>query len=266
MQKYNILVTGAFSGIGKEFVRAYLENPSNYIFAIDKDVPSEALHSADAKYAARRKLEEYRNDIGDPLSGDAMSGRVAVSGMDITEEASVAHLDALRGLEIVIHCAGVRGLVPSVSVIEGSDVAGAETMDVMTSKTMLQTFRTNSMGTFLLIRAVVPVLRSNGGKAVIMGSRMGSIGHNITGGGYAYRASKAALNALVKSFSVDVPEACFAIVHPGRVESNLVGAGVREDGAITAEESVKDMLQLISRFRREDSGRFTDRFGDNIEW
>ena len=48
-----------------------------------------------------------------------MSGRVAVSGMDITEEASVAHLDALRGLEIVIHCAGVRGLVPSVSVNRG---------------------------------------------------------------------------------------------------------------------------------------------------
>jgi NAD(P)-dependent dehydrogenase (short-subunit alcohol dehydrogenase family) len=53
-----------------------------------------------------------------------------------------------------------------------------------------------------VIQTFLPHL-SPGAKVVVMSSRMGSIASNTTGGGYAYRASKAAVNAIVKSFSVD---------------------------------------------------------------
>lgn len=52
-------------------------------------------------------------------------------------------------------------------------------------------------------------------RVVIMGSRMGSLASNKRGGGYAFRASQAALNAVVRSLSIDVPEVCFACVYPG---------------------------------------------------
>ena len=87
---------------------------------------------------------------------------------------------------------------------------------------------------------------------------------NTAGGGYAYRASKAALNAIIKSFSIDVPEVIFTVIHPGRVETGLVAS--REEGAIEANESIKDMLRIIDKLTKEDSGRFYDRFGDPIVW
>lgn len=97
-----------------------------------------------------------------------------------------------------------------------------------------------------------------------MSSRMGSMSSNVSGAGYAYRASKAALNAVVKSFSLDVPEVTFVLNHPGRVETGLVRC--KEEGAISAEESVKGLAVLIEKWDRSDSGKFYDRFGDVIVW
>lgn len=126
------------------------------------------------------------------------------------------------------------------------------------------TFHVNAIGTFLLLEAMVPQLHDGRPKVIIMGSRMVLISHNTTGGAYAYRASKAALNTIVKSFSGDVPEIMFAIVHPGRVESGLVS--VKEDGAISAEESVSNMLKLIERLGKEDSAKFMDQFEVEVLW
>lgn len=261
MNQTSVIITGAFSGLGKEFVRAFLQDPYNQILAIDKQFSSSSPWSTGEDFDdIRASQAAYRGDVGDH------DFRVTMSSMDVTDESEQAQISLLPNPKIVIHSAGVRGLVPSVPIENGSDVAGAETMDVMNSQTMQQTFNVNAIGTFLLLRALIPSLRRNNGKVIIMGSRMGSIGHNSVGGGYAYRVSKAALNAVVKSFSVDVPEVLFAIVHPGRVESNLVGEGVVEKGAITAQESVNDMLQLIIGLGKNDSGKFMDRFGDEIVW
>lgn len=147
---------------------------------------------------------------------------------------------------------------------------------------MRQTFDINCVGTFCLLKALTSSLlravdlgkvRTRGQsedrhvipKVVVMGSRMGSVGHNTTqGGGYAYRASKAALNAVVKSFSVDIAEVTWTILHPGRVETDLVS--IREDGALSVEEAVNDCAHLIEKLESEHSGKFLDRFGAAIPW
>ena len=251
----NILITGAASGLGIAFVKAYLRDANNCVFAVDRSFSAsptqDVLEAADA----------YRKKVGSDESH-----RLRIFTIDMRDEIQITtRLEAVKDIDLVIHSAGVRGLEPSVSIGTSDDVAKAETVDVLTAETMMETFHVNAVGTFLLIRALLPKLRPGGGsKVVVMGSRMGSMGSNVTGGGYAYRASKAALNAIVKSFSVDVPEVVFAIVHPGRVESGLVA--VKEDGAISAEESVRDVLGLIGRLRKEDSGRFFDRFGEEVPW
>ncbi|KAI4737312.1 hypothetical protein E4T50_12207 [Aureobasidium sp. EXF-12298] len=120
-------------------------------------------------------------------------------------------------------------------------------------------------GTFLLIRSLLPNLRrANAAKVVVMSSRMGSLGYNTTGSAYAYRASKAALNAIIKSLSIDVPEVVFVLCHPGRVESRLVK--YKEEGAISAEESVLGLLPLVQAWDKNNSGQFYDRFGQPIVW
>lgn len=84
------------------------------------------------------------------------------------------------------------------------------------------------------------------------------------GGAYAYRSSKAGLNALVKSFSLDVPEIIFTIVHPGRVDTNMTPN--REEGAVDASEAIKIMMPRIQKFAKQDSGKFYTREGEEIPW
>ena len=253
----NIIVTGAASGLGKTFVRNYLRDSENSVVAVDRSFSSSASPAQDVLAVA----DAYRKEVGNDETNT-----LRLFTIDVTNETGIsAQLCDVKDVDIVIHSAGVRGLERSVAVAKSEDVAKAETVDVVTAETMMDTFHVNAVGTFLLIRALLPKLRPGGGsKMVVMGSRMGSMGSNTNGGGYAYRTSKAALNAAVKSFSIDVPEVVFAVVHPGRVESGLVA--VKEDGAISAEESVRDMLGLIGRLGKEESGRFYDRFGGEVPW
>ena len=253
----NIVVTGAASGLGKAFVRNYLRDSENSVVAIDRGFSSSASAAQDVLAVA----DAYRKEVGNDETN-----LLRLFTIDVRNETEIsAQLCDVKDVDIVIHSAGVRGLECSVAIGKSEDVAKAETVDVLTAETMMDTFQINAVGTFLLIRALLPKLRPGGGsKVVVIGSRMGSMGSNASGGGYAYRASKAALNAMVKSFSIDVPEVVFAVVHPGRVESGLVV--VKEDGAISAEESVRDMLGLIGRLEKEGSGRFFDRFGGEVPW
>lgn len=257
----NILVAGAASGIGKEFVRAYLKDSINNIYAVDRHFAQPSSLSSGSKDDYK---STYRKAV-DPNS--TAKGRLYIYTFDITDEDDVRSLaqNSPESFELLIQSAGIRGLASNVPINESSDVAHAETMNVMNAKALRDTFNVNAVGTFLLLKAMTPKLcHDHQGKAIIMGSRMGSIGHNTVGGAYAYRASKAALNAIIKSFAVDEPKVIFTIIHPGRVQSGLVS--VKEAGAMSAEESVGDMLRLIERLNKEDSGRFFDRFGAELPW
>ena len=237
-----ILISGAASGLGRAFLDAYLDDKSNTVIAIDREhieFPAYQSHAA--------TIQSHM--------------------VDVTDEESINHLAAVligTPIDLFIHSVGIRGLVPAIENAQPESVAAAETLGVMDLSTLMHTFQVNAAGTFLLIRALLPSLRQADAKVVIMSSRMGSVGHNTTGSAYAYRASKAALNAMVKSFSVDVPEVVFVLCHPGRVESRLVK--YKEDGAISARESVSGLLPLVESWNKNDSGHFYDRFGQTIVW
>jgi len=270
-----ILITGASSGLGLAFLRHYATTTSNTtIIALDRcPLPASAPHSQSIIFCP----------------------------IDVTSESAVSALFtspsiADRPIDLVIHSAGVRGLVSAVEEKWPDDVARAEGMEVMDAETMERTFRINSLGTFLVLRACVGGLvraarkdkagardgerggadgvngaggaRPEGGRrpmVVVMASRMGSIGHNTSlGSAYAYRASKAAVNAIVRSFAVDVPEVNWQLVHPGRVETGLVKC--REEGAVEAQDAVEDLVKLFGELDGNASGGYCDRFGVTIPW
>ncbi|KAF2148803.1 NAD(P)-binding protein [Myriangium duriaei CBS 260.36] len=236
-----ILISGAASGLGFQFLRSYSEDPSNHIIAIDKQPLPPA--------ASRRGNIEYLET-------------------DITSDFAIRRLRSHLGetsLDLVIHSAGVRGLVPRVEDENPDDVAACETLQVMNADTLTRTFETNAVGTFSLVRCLLPNLKlSSDAKVIIMSSRMGSISQNTTGSAYAYRASKAALNAIIKSFSIDEPDIVFILCHPGRVETNLVKC--KEEGAMSVNQSVSGMIPWIERWNKSDSGKFFDRSGESIKW
>jgi NAD(P)-dependent dehydrogenase (short-subunit alcohol dehydrogenase family) len=249
-----ILISGAASGLGLYFLQHYAASESKRkIVAIDRSLP----------------LIPQRFENTDHITTHVV---------DVTDHEQIKALATEledTPISLIIHCAGVRGLVPSIVRSKPGDVAAAETLEVMDQITMQTAFNINCVGTLLLVQALLPNLRkySQGNRdrrdfipprCVILGSRMGSINANTAGGGYAYRASKAALNAVVKSLSIDVEEVIFSVLHPGRVETGLVEW--KEEGAIEPKESIVDCLKVIENLTLKDTGAFLDRFGQKIDW
>lgn len=271
---HNIVITGAASGLGLAFLEHYASlEPSSEIYALD--VAAQPLHSIFKDPA----VHYYQVDITDPSAlANALSPLVTPQSP--------------KPVNLLVHSAGIRGLVPSIPITKDEDVAQAETWQVMDKETVMRTFEINCYGTIALIQVLLPCLQqaaraptkedssaatTNGDSktskpvVLVMGSRMGSISRNISlaaGGAYAYRASKAAQNAAMTSFAIDVPEVLFAIVHPGRVATGLV-KGCREEGAIEPQESLTDMLAGVVRKIEQGgvrSGSYVDRWGGEIGW
>mgnify|MGYP001544949927 FL=1 len=98
---------------------------------------------------------------------------------------------------------------------------------------------------------------------VFIGTRSGSIGDNTSGGHYAYRCSKTALNMAVKSLSVDfAPKGIVtAVLHPGSVATET-----RKGGQISVDESVSGMRAIIEDLTPAQSGSFLRYDGGTIEW
>lgn len=97
-----------------------------------------------------------------------------------------------------------------------------------------------------------------------IGSHMGSLEGNDTGGSYCYRTSKAAVHMVMKSLSVDLAGkgVCVVAFHPGWVRTDMGGPNAPVSPAESAEGLFKNMLALGSR----DNGRFLDYQGRNVAW
>jgi NAD(P)-dependent dehydrogenase (short-subunit alcohol dehydrogenase family) len=247
-----IAITGVASGLGAAFLEYYASKDAGQpILAIDRNsiiLPTHLQNQA--------RIQTFTTDVTDPASLAALAAEME-----------------LRSVSFLLHCAGVRGLVPAIVQSNPGDVAAAESLDVMDYSTLMKTFEINCVGTFNIIRTFKSsLLKYNSERqdsdppprCVVLGSRMGSMSANVAGGGYAYRASKAALNAIIKSLSIDVTEIVFAIIHPGRVETGLVS--FKEEGAMTAKESIETCVEVINGLGPESSGSFLDRLGQRIEW
>ncbi len=232
-QLNTVLVTGSNRGIGLEFVRQYLAAGWR-VFATCRS-PERALDLA--KLAA---------DNPDALS---------LHPLDVTETSQVNGLKAVMhgmALDVLINNAGVLG--PKEQGFGHTDVDA-----------WAYTFKVNAVAPLKLIEALRDNLAAGRLRiAANLSSRMGSIADNDSGGYYIYRSSKAALNAALKSASLDLAGAGIRVValHPGWVRTAMGGAGAETDPA----DSVRMMRRLIEGLGPHDSGRFLDLDGSAIPW
>ena len=182
-------------------------------------------------------------------------------GFDVTEPAAVA-----RGLE------GVAGPFDLVLVAVGI-LAGAggpeKALAQIEAEAMARVMAVNAIGPALVLKHLPPLL-AEGAKIGVLSARVGSIGDNRIGGWHSYRASKAALNQIVRGAAIELARThkrsvCVAL-HPGTVETPFTADYAGRHRTVPAEEAAANLLAVMQRLGPEDSGGFFDYAGERIDW
>lgn len=236
-----VAVIGASGGIGSALVDRLRNDPrAGTVYALSR---SPAAVAADTVYPGRV-------DILDETSVCDAAQRIANDG----------------DLDLVFVATGVlhrgEGLQPEKRL---RDIDSGAMADVM---------RINAIGPALVAKHFLPLLRRQG-KSVFaaVSARVGSIADNRLGGWASYRASKAALNMLIRTFSIEHarthPESICVAVHPGTVDTDLsrpFQSRVAEDKLFTPAFSAGKLLSVLDGLGPEDSGGFFAWDGSRIEF
>ena len=137
---------------------------------------------------------------------------------------------------------------------------------------MKKNFEINVMGPALIMKHFLPLLDTDQ-KSIFatLSAKVGSISDNRYGGWYSYRASKAALNQMIKTASIELKmknkNAVCVAIHPGTVTSKLSKPFQKDNLKIQSnEESAKNIVQVMTNLKMNDSGLFFDWSGDIINW
>ena len=137
---------------------------------------------------------------------------------------------------------------------------------------MKKNFEINVMGPALIMKYFLPLLDTDQ-KSIFatLSAKVGSISDNRYGGWYSYRASKAALNQMIKTASIELKmknkNAICVAIHPGTVTSKLSQPFQKDNLKIQSnEESAKNIVQVMTNLKINDSGLFFDWSGDIINW
>jgi NAD(P)-dependent dehydrogenase (short-subunit alcohol dehydrogenase family) len=238
MQKGNTmkttLITGANRGIGLEFSRQFAADGWNVMACSRHPEKSDELNRLATQYPDRIKVLAL--DVADLVQIERLAQDLAEASIDL--------------------------LINNAGFYPDSDNKGFGHTDYAE---WVQAFRVNTMAPLKMAEAfATQISRSKIKTIVTITSKMGSITDNSSGGNYLYRSSKAALNMVVKTISIDLkPLGIIAVVfHPGWVKTDMGGP----NAMITTEKSVSGMRQVVSRLTIDDSGKFFAYDGQVIPW
>jgi NAD(P)-dependent dehydrogenase (short-subunit alcohol dehydrogenase family) len=200
----------------------------------------------------------------DPRCGTLVPLSRRHDGLDVTDENSVADAAAkLEGQFNLVFCT-TGGLT-----IEG--VGPEKSLKQITTDAMMKQFALNALGTALVLKHFTPKLvRGERSLMAFLSARVGSIGDNHLGGWVSYRASKAALNQIVRTASVEIkrthPHAAVVAIHPGTVATTLTEGYAAGHARLAPSESATAMLSVLDQLHPDQSGHFLAYDGSAIEW
>jgi NAD(P)-dependent dehydrogenase (short-subunit alcohol dehydrogenase family) len=241
-----VLITGAGRGLGLELTRQYLAEGWQVI----------GCARAPDRAAELKALAERANKPGAKLD---------IEALDVTDHLAINALAAKltdRAIDVLLNCAGTMGAGSSFPR-EGFSMGKFGASDF---KDWEMTFRINIIGPMKMAEAFTPhVAKSDQKKIVSLTSILGSIAGNKIGGLYAYRASKAALNAIMRSMSIDLARSHNIIatpLHPGWVRTDM--GGPRAD--IDAVTSASGMRAVIAGLDMSKAGRYWMYNGEELPW
>lgn len=184
--------------------------------------------------------------------------------MDYGDEASLQAAARWVAAECAKSQLELRLLVVATGFLHGAPGQPERSLAHLDAGYLAHVFQVNTIGPALVMKHFLPLLPKRGRcVAAFVSARVGSIGDNALGGWYGYRASKAALNQLVKTASIELtrrnPDSICVALHPGTVATALsqpfakTGLKVRPP-----EEAASDLLTVIRQLTPADTGALMD--------
>jgi NAD(P)-dependent dehydrogenase (short-subunit alcohol dehydrogenase family) len=231
-----VLITGANRGLGLGLAKLYLEDGWDVIALARQSSPELAELACPAL-----EIRECR------LTDDWELGAVADSLAD-------------RTIDVLINNAGRMAKaedLPRADRLQGFGHFNRKLWHDVFDINLFTPMRVSE----LLIEQIAHAER---GRIVTLSSILGSMALNDSGGLYAYRASKAGVNAIMKSMAIDLAkQGVIAIaMHPGWVRTDMGGS----KADIDIDTSVRGMKNVIDRLRPDDSGKFFSHDGSELPW
>ncbi|MHA1113433.1 MAG: SDR family oxidoreductase [Alphaproteobacteria bacterium] len=224
-----VLITGANRGLGLEFARQYA-HAGWHVIATCRDPGA-----AEALGVLPGAIEIHPLDVTDFAAVDALAG----------------HLDG-RHVDLLLNNAGTYG--QCAARLGEIDYAAWE-----------EVLRINALAPIRLAEAFRPHLEAGEGRLIAaVSSGLGSIADVTSGGGYAYRTSKAALNMAYRTLSVDLRKADIAVIllNPGWVRTDMGGP----NATLAPADSVAGMRKVLDSVGIGDTGRFLNHDGKELPW
>ncbi len=227
------VVVGASGGLGAALVTALSEMPEiGRVLALSRRAATPAL---------------------DPAC------RVWHAPVDLLDEGSIAAAAALvpRPLRLVVVATGL---------LHAPGLAPEKTFRALDPEALVQAYRVNAVGPALVAKHLLPLLATPGRSVfAVLSARVGSIGDNRSGGWHGYRASKAALNMILRNLAIEVsrrtPDTLCVGLHPGTVDTALsrpFQRGVAEGRLFTPAWSASRLLAVIDGLDASQNGCVLD--------
>ena len=164
-------------------------------------------------------------------------------------------------------------VIIATGLLQGEGIAPEKNVRAMSQMGFEKSFLINATGPAMTARYFLPLMRRDS-KTVFaaLSARVGSISDNRMGGWYAYRSSKAALNMILKTLSIEMgrrfKELVIVGLHPGTVDTNLskpFQGNVAEGKLFTPEYCAEKLLSVIDQLSPEDSGHLIDWAGKTVD-
>jgi len=225
-----VLLIGASRGLGLALATEWLSRGFRVIATVRGD-GSTPLHELTSQYPDRLSIE--RLDMTDPQSVEALRNKQQEIGIDT--------------------------LFINAGVALGADDKVEDASDEDFTRLMV----TNALSPMRLVHRLGFLVKDRGTIAV-MSSSLGSVSLNTWGGWEVYRASKAALNTLMRSYAATHAEEhrTLALVDPGWVKTDMGG----EDATLTIEESIPHVVDHLTNLEGKPGLRYFNYKGETVPW
>lgn len=236
----NIVVIGCSGAIGGEFVK---QLASFYPDAIINSF-SRSHNSFNLPNLIRHEIIDYNDESS-----------IEKAALNASKEGAIDMVIAANG------------------ILHNDSIQPEKSLKELSAEKLQMLFLANTVTPALIAKHFTPYLnKKNKSIFAAMSARVGSVSDNYLGGWYSYRASKAALNMIIKNVSIEVArrnkKAVIVGLHPGTVDSNLskpFQANVPEGKLFTPAFAVGKLISVLNNLKTNQSGKCFDYNGDEVQ-